>query len=136
MVKGKGPAPKKILGRLREVRVHMGQFDFTIWAIIGPLEDAQKYVEWRLDCVLAEPDVGDVDGLCFEGAPGKGPVIWLPRVPRSADDIGSLAHEACHAVREMMVDWAGMRLNRDSDEVLCHGVGHVVKTVLSSVRAH
>ena len=133
MPKVKGPAPKKILGRLREVRVHMGQFDFTIWTVCGPLADVKRYVEWRLDCVLVD-EATEVDGLCFEGTPGRGPIIWLPRIPRTADDIGSLAHEACHAVRDMMGDWAGMQLNKDSDEVLCHGIGHVVKTVLSEFR--
>jgi hypothetical protein len=128
--------PKCILGRLREIPVDMGMFGFVIWCVIGPKEDLLAYVNWRHDAEDFNP-LPEASGLHFSG-PGNadtGPVIWIgPRAPRSAQDIGTLAHEAVHAVREMMQDWAKMQINADTQEVLAHGVHYVVETVLKEVR--
>ena len=58
------------------------------------------------------------------------PVIALPKKPHSPEQIGSLAHEACHAVKEIF-DYIQ---EREIDEVFAHSVGAVVREVLKSTK--
>jgi len=127
-------APKRVKGRLKEIRTHMGQFDFTIWTVVGPAADLDSYIEWRHECLYEKrSDKRQAMGLCFQGFEDHGPIIWLPKPPRTAEEIGTLAHEACHALVEMM-DWMGTEIKKDTDEILCHGVGHIVSNVLAELR--
>jgi hypothetical protein len=55
------------------------------------------------------------------------PVIYLPRKPKTKEEIGTLAHEAVHAVNhifDMIED------DNRSTEVFAHSVGAVVKGAL------
>jgi hypothetical protein len=62
---------------------------------------------------------------------GRALIIWLPRWPRTPEEYGTLAHEVGHVVR-CLCGWAGIEINEDTDEVLCHGLKHGVKSVLEA----
>jgi hypothetical protein len=125
------PAPKIIRGRLKEIRVPMGMFDYAVYCVVGPWDDLKKYVEWK---GRPDTDIPKARGLHFESYEEYGPIIWIPRTPRSPEDYATLAHEVCHAMRDMMVSWAGMEINEHTDETFCHGVSHVMTTVLTELR--
>lgn len=59
-----------------------------------------------------------------EGCP---PIIALPNRPKTNDEIGTLAHEAVHAV-EAIFDAIGQP---KCDEVFAYGVGAIVREVLN-----
>ena len=54
------------------------------------------------------------------------PVIALPRKPKTAEEVGDLAHEAVHAVKYVF-DFIG---EKSIDEVFAHSVGAVVREVM------
>lgn len=74
-------------------------------------------------------DQADLDkrrGSCFY-AENCHPVIAMPRYPKTAEEIGTLAHEAFHAVDNIfdkIQDYKG-------HEVFAHSVGAIVRHVLS-----
>ena len=119
---------------LREVRIHMGMFDFTVLVITGDYEKALRFVAWKFE----EEDLNHIDNYGYE-ARGKTfmrggyvPVIWIPRRPVTAQEHGTLAHEAVHAVK-FMFQWAGV--STDEDEVFGHAVGHIVAGTLTGLRS-
>lgn len=64
-------------------------------------------------------------GVCFYSE-GKHPVIALPHKPETATEIGTLAHEAVHAIEDIFT-----KINQPlNGEVFAHSVGAVVRGVL------
>lgn len=57
------------------------------------------------------------------------PVIVLPKYPKTADQIGTLAHEALHAVYNVfdLIE----ETNR-AEEIVAHSIGAIVRTVLQA----
>lgn len=125
----------KSLG-FQSVSVHFGMFDYTVIVIVGPFENVEKYVRWKYeDPTGSELNLsGRSRGLCFLRR-GWVPIIWLPHRPKSPADLGTLAHEAMHAVRFMLVDHVEMPLTRDTDEAFCHAIGHLVAKTLEGLDA-
>jgi hypothetical protein len=126
------PAPRKVLGRLREIRVHFGMFDFALYCAVGPLTDVPGYVAWRNDDP-GYPQLAPARGYHFVHG-RRAPIIWIPRKPRTPREHGTLAHEVFHAVRQM-AEWHGIALSRETDEVYCHALGHVVTAILTELRS-
>jgi hypothetical protein len=64
-------------------------------------------------------------GVCFMN-PDCHPVIALPRKPRTAEEYGTLAHEAVHAVESIFES-----INQPiGDELFAHSVGAIVRETL------
>jgi hypothetical protein len=70
-------------------------------------------------------------GMCFY-CDHRPPVIGLPVVPVSPARIGTLAHGAVHAVTDILGKVGAAK--DDSDEVLAHSVGAVVRHTLAYVQ--
>ena len=90
----------------------------------------------HVDRVLKREGMQDVNvveslmgnsGVTFM-SPRLRPVIAIPRYPETAREVGTLAHEACHAV-EHIFNQIGQKLG---DELLAHSVGAVVRITLES----
>lgn len=54
------------------------------------------------------------------------PIIALPKKPKTAEQIGTLAHEAVHAIQHIFESIG----ESSRDEVFAHSVGAVVREVL------
>lgn len=66
-------------------------------------------------------------GVCFHSAMCH-PVIALPKQPQTAEEIGSLSHEAVHAVADIF-----RKIEQDfAEEVYAHSVGAIVRKVLEN----
>lgn len=118
---------------LREIRVDMGMFDFTVMVIIGKWEDAVKYASWKLE----DADFNHEDSNRGYKPRGKTwmrrgyvPVVWIPAMPQTPREHATLAHEAIHAAL-FMFDWAMVRQSEETEEVLAHAVGHIVTKTLT-----
>src|ERR1043165_9039756 len=61
------------------------------------------------------------------------PVLWLRRKPRTADQIGTLAHEAGHAAMGILKS-RGMSINSKTEEAYCYLQGFLVKSILTEIR--
>jgi len=54
------------------------------------------------------------------------PIIALPKEPKTGEEIGSLAHEAVHAVADIF-----RKIDQDiAEEVYAHSVGAIVRKIL------
>jgi hypothetical protein len=62
----------------------------------------------------------------FFSTPFRHSVIALPRKPKTAEEIGTLTHEACHAVLDIF-EWIE---EEHYDEVFAHSVGAIVRESL------
>lgn len=72
-------------------------------------------------------DMENKRGVCFYSK-NCAPVIALPKKPETAEEIGTLTHEAVHAVVNIfeMID------ERSMDEVFAHSVGAIVRHALGN----
>lgn len=61
------------------------------------------------------------------------PLIVLPRSPKTPQEIGTLAHEATHAILDIY-DKVGEDNIAHTEEVFCHSVGAVVREVLKKLK--
>lgn len=67
-------------------------------------------------------------GACFY-AKDCHPIIALPKKPKTPEQIGTLAHEATHAITNIFE-----KIEEDtSNEIFAHSVGAVVREVLKSI---
>lgn len=111
--------------------VHFGMFDYSVHVVIGPFDNLEKYARWKHE----NPDIvlpPNCRGLNIR-TKGRAPILWLPSKPRAPHEIATLAHEMLHVVHSIM-DWAGVPLTHDSDEVYCHALGHGVDAVLERLK--
>ena len=99
-------------------------FDYSITILIGPIPKSIAYVN-RIAESHFKP--GNELAACLKPA-GWCPFILLPRHPRTAREIGTLAHEASHAA-EHLLHWTSEEVC--AGEILSHTIGYIVSTVLS-----
>jgi hypothetical protein len=125
---------KKPTFNLREIKIHFGTFDFSAYVVIcKDISEAYRYASYCHDTTwIEERSSGGYEarGKYFHRT-GYCPIIWLPRFPSTPREYGTLAHEAMHVVTILMA-WAGIQLNGDTDEVYCHALGHLVNSVLEA----
>lgn len=82
--------------------------------------------EWGFPLPLAESkDIDSRRGVTFYSG-NCHPLIAFPRYPKTAEEIGTLAHEATHAVLNVF----DKVQETNFDEVFAHSVGAVVREVL------
>ena len=105
-------------------------FPFEIDVVIGPFAGYLCYVREKYRC--EDSDAEEPRGRCIQphNAP---PVIWLPKVPATPAEFGTLAHEAYHATVNFM-EYTGIPMTRDTEEVAAHVVGTIVRTVLAEAK--
>lgn len=97
-------------------------------------ENVLPFMRWHLDAPLPGfEELSNKLGLTFL-KPRRVPAIWLRKKPKTPEAIGTLAHEAMHVTRFILVDHIGMELNRDSDEAYAHTLGHIVTTALEELK--
>jgi len=89
-----------------------------------------KYVEkvikdWHHDKADVMLDADNMRGRCYYKKDCH-PIVAMPSFPRTPAQIGTLAHEAVHAVSNIF----DMIQEYQRDEVYAHSVGAVVREVL------
>ena len=56
-------------------------------------------------------------------------IVWMPRLPQTAAEFGTLSHEIFHAVQALMIN-IGASLSDDSEEAYAYLIGYITKRVL------
>lgn len=120
---------------LTVVDVYMGTFDFTVRCMVGDYEAGMKYAahvfEVDFEYVVDGENFGyEARGKCYF-RPGYVPIIWIPRRPHTAREHATLAHEIVHSVMHLF-EWAHVPVNRDTEEVFAHAVGHIANGIYES----
>ncbi len=121
------------MSALRRMRIHLGAFDFTLWAVVG--EDHAAVLRF----VAAKLEDETLVGGSFDGCRGRvflrdgyTPVLWIPRRPRTPREHATLAHEALH-VTTVVMRWAGIPFGPDSEEAYAHVMAAIVAAVLERI---
>ena len=122
---------------LQEIVVSMGLFDFSVVCVIGNYKYLGKYIQWKFEDNNFDPENFDLEyecrgKCCFRR--GYVPVIWIPRKPQTAREHATLAHECLHAVFHLF-DWASLKSNRETEEVMAHSVAHLITNILCSQKS-
>ena len=114
---------------LKEILVHWEVFNFKVWCVIGAHKHLAAYIKKRHRRSYRPKRTEDLGGLYFTEKPGCGGILWLPTIPKTAREIGYLAHEVGHAVIDMHCT-RQIELSKDNDETFCYSVAHGVTTIL------
>lgn len=118
--------------KLYEITIDMGVFDYQVNCVIGDFSKLEKYCKEKFQDANYELPMESKNsqplGYCIYKVDYV-PIIWLPNKPTTNKEHGTLAHESLHAMFHLFA-WAGLPITRDTEEVLAHGISHIVKTVL------
>ncbi len=113
----------------------MGLFDFAVNFAVGDCDACIKYVRFKFEDEEFEDDSKGYAprGKCFFKA-GYVPIIWIPRVPKTPREYGTLSHECFHALMHMH-DWASVPVGVEStEEVTAHALAHLVTKALEKMK--
>jgi len=105
--------------------------DYGVYVIIS--NDIKIIINWLrswLSDDISEKDFEGTRGICFRYNESW-PVICLPYFPKTSREMGTLSHEAFHAVYGVC-ERIGIALNGASEEIFSRMISHVVTTVLDN----
>ena len=116
----------------KEVNINMGMFDYGINCAIGNHKNIDEYIRVKFDDPEWKSDDGGYEarGKCFYRS-GYMPVIWIPKYPKTTREYATLAHESLHAMFHVF-RWASMPVNDSTEEVMTHGMSHIINEILKS----
>lgn len=120
----------------KEIYTDFGLFDFQVVCIVGEKKNINAYVQWKLGDknydIEQVQDGYESNGLTIYRK-NFIPVIWIPRKPKTPKEYSTLCHESIHAALKGF-EWAGLRVNDETEEVLTHAVAHLVENILSNLK--
>lgn len=121
---------------LEEIEISMGMFDFSVICVVGKYQNLGKYIQWKFEDKSFDPKNFDLNYECrgkFLFKIGYVGVIWIPRKPKTAREYATLSHECLHAVFYLF-DWACLRINKETEEVMAHAVSHLITNILNKLK--
>ncbi len=108
------------------IRIPILNNEYEVIAYFGKPKGLKKVLErFNYPEVDVHTSVNDKRGVCFS-TEGCHPIIAMPNKPTTPDEIGTLAHEATHAV-EAIAKSIGEIM---TGEILAHSIGAIVREVL------
>lgn len=125
----KRPACARLL--LREFEIVFQPFGLAVICLVGDYAAAMEYTNWLHDETVRQWRPTPYRGLVI-AKQGYCPVLWLPSVPRTTQQYGTLAHEIYHAVGEVL-DYGGVEQPAD-EELVGHMLGYGVEQFLEHCR--
>ena len=117
---------------LKTTQISFGMFEYGINFICGDVKDAVKFVNLNLNINITEEEFVSARGKCFSKIDYI-PTVWIPKPPKTSKELAILSHEMFHAV-SCLTDWAGIPLTRNSEEIFCHALAHLVNEALIFLR--
>ena len=115
----------------KAVGVRFDVYDYEFQVIFGKPDNVVAYVASRLG-IASWDHPGNHRGMTYLRS-GMAPIVWMPRPPRTPNELGTLSHELMHVVAAMLVG-KGMGLTNASDEAFAYAMGYAVRRVLEQVR--
>lgn len=120
---------------LIKIYTKFGLFDYQVATVIGERAEAEKWIKYKLEVDdLGYQDEFEPLGICHY-RPRYIPIIWLPKIPKTPREFGTLSHEVFHAVCHFH-EWANVPLDRSTEELAAHTISHIVTDILTKVEKH
>ena len=95
----------------------------------GALEAMNQHLKkhYPLEILFIESDIADCCGVAFQFDKQRVSYLWLPRVPKTPSEHGTLAHEFCHIILHYF-NQIGFPLDYTHDEPVCYFMKFMVKS--------
>lgn len=117
---------KGSFGNFRIIHIEGSTFDMPVEVIITECKSkALQYVKENNDSTAKIEDF-EARGLTFPINDGKPPIIWIPHMDGSPEDISILNHELLHA-NFSILSWAGVYLSDSTEEVYAYNYQFLTK---------
>ncbi len=112
-----------------EIIIPIFNDEYKVIVVWGDMKYIKRKMKgWHHDTLSDEVlDIESRRGICLYKKDCH-PVIVLPRRPKTAQEIGTLSHEAVHAVNDIFNKIQAFK----DDETFAHAVGAVVRGVLKT----
>ena len=108
------------------VTIDEGTFDIPVYVVItNDKERALKFVKDYNDTSAKIEDF-DARGVTFTINDGRPPIIWLPKMSTSPEDMSIASHELLHA-NFSILNWAGVYLSDSTEEVFTYNYQFLIK---------
>jgi hypothetical protein len=119
--------------------IYLDIYDFYVHFCIGDKDKTLKHVNKLLQLPdiqnnLAAFDLNHMDkkGLRFRRE-GYIPVVWLPRVPKTTEELGTLSHEIFHVTCDVCRH-VSIPLTEYSEEAYCYITGYLTKQFWEKIK--
>ena len=110
----------------RIINIEGGTFDMPVTIIITKdIEKALSYVQENNDSSATKEDF-DARGVTFSVNNGNPPIVWLPSIDSSPENVSILNHELLHA-NFSILNWAGVYLSDSTEEVFTYNYQFLTK---------
>ena len=117
---------KGSFGNFRIIEIEGNTFDMPVKIIITENTlKALKFVKENNDSTAKIEDF-EARGITFPINDGKPPIIWIPHMDGSPEDISILNHELLHA-NFSILSWAGVYLSDSTEEVYAYNYQFLTK---------
>jgi len=114
---------------LMEYRYRPGVYNYTVIIIVGKEESVPAFIKGMRDVVV---DVPDAKGICYV-FDKYAPILWIPRNPKTPEELGTLAHEVVHIMSHFSV-WIGTKINPETDELFAHFTSYLISQFLTDIK--
>lgn len=119
------PTPQPTRKENREIVIPILNDEYKVIVCWGDYKSTNKIIKsWHHD-EIDESEWTNRRGFCCHKKDCH-PIIVLPKYPKTPEEIGTLAHEAFHAVSNI---WNKIE-DESHDEVFAHSIGAIVRNVL------
>ena len=124
---------KGSFGDFRIIDIEPSTFDMPVSVIITQdTAKALKYVQENNDSSASLSDF-EARAVTFQINDGKPPIIWIPHMDGSADDISIINHELLHANFSILA-WAGVSLCDSSEEAYTYNYQFLTKQFYGKIK--
>lgn len=116
--------------KIKEIVVPILNDEYKVIICFGNPKEVKKVLhDWNYkDPSDITSQINGGRGICFHEQDCH-PVIAMPKIPKTPEQIGTLAHEAVHAVGYIF----SVIQQESAEEVFAHSVGAIVRNVLNKV---
>ena len=120
------PIQKGSFGNFRIIHIEGSTFDMPVEIIITEDKNkALKYVRENNDNTCQISDF-DARAVTFPINDGRPPIIWIPHMNGSSEDLSIAHHELLHA-NFSILSWAGVYLSDSTEEVYTYNYQFLTK---------
>ena len=97
----------------------------------------RKLKQYDIDCACLQEILDDIDdsstGRSFSITDSGPFLLWMPRIPETAVEFGTLSHEVFHTVCFIMKG-IGAEFSDDSEEPYAYLVGYLTEKILKTFK--
>lgn len=116
---------------IRTFKIDVEIYHYSFYVCIGNVKESLVFIN-ELNGLPNEKEVGykfkdlnNYAGGVFSNK-GKPTILWLPKIPRTSEELSNLSHEIFHIVCHI-TRWVTLPLSITSEEAYCYLIGWMTK---------